>query len=110
MANGASSDEAANDFFTVKIARDMAHRAVRVEIMIIKAGDARGLLPAMLEGVESKRHHRRSAFCVVDTENPALLAKFVVIKRVGGQHISNPAALRCVAYRHGCYNCLPLVV
>ena len=110
MTNRTSSDEAADDLFAVKVARDMAHRPMRVEIMVVKAGDTRSLLAAMLERVEAKRHHSRGAFSVIDTENSALLAKFVVIKRVGGQHISNPAALRCVAYRHGCYNCLPLVV
>ena len=110
MANRASPDESADDFFAVKIARDMAHRPMRVEIMVVKAGDTRSFLPAMLERVEAKSHHRRGTFSVIDTKNSALLAKFVVIKRVGGQHISNPAALRCVAYRHRRYNCLPLVV
>jgi hypothetical protein len=64
----------------------------------------------MLKRMEAKRNHRRSTFGVVDTENTALLAKFVVIKWIGGQHNSNPAARRWLAYRQRVIDCLPLVV
>ena len=108
MANRASPGETAHDFLAVKSACHMAHCTVRMEIMIVITSDARSLLAAMLERMEPKRHHGRGAFSVIDTKNPALLTKFVVIKRVGGQHISNPAALRWVAYRHDGALCLPL--
>ena len=110
MANRTTSDQAANDFFAVKISRDMAHGPMRVKVMIVETGDTSGFLTAMLKCMQAKGNHRGGTVGVMNTKNAALLAKFVVIKWVGGQHNSNPAARRWLAYRQRVIDCLPLVV
>src|SRR3546814_8891195 len=65
----------------------MAHRAMGVEMRAVEAGDAGGLLPAMLEGMETERHERgRRIGSARNPENAALFAQLVVIERIGGQH------------------------
>src|SRR3546814_4079297 len=77
----------ADDVVLVEIARDMAHRAMGVEMRAVEAGDAGGLLPAMLEGMETERHERgRRIGSARNPENAARFAQLVVIERIGGQH------------------------
>jgi hypothetical protein len=88
--------QAFDHILAVKISGDMAHRAMRVEFGAVKAGDPGGLLPAMLQGVQAECYHRRSAVRVMDAEYTALLAEFIVIEGVGGEHVqseSRPAII-----------------
>jgi hypothetical protein len=64
----------ADDVVAVEIAGDMAHRAVRMEVGAVEAGDARGFLAAMLERVEAERDEARCALGAPDSENAALFA------------------------------------
>ena len=78
--------ELADDVVAVEIAGDMAHRAVRVEMVAVEAGDAGGFLPAVLERVEAERDEARGGLGTPDAEDAALLAQLVVVERVGRQH------------------------
>jgi hypothetical protein len=64
----------------------MAHRAMGMELVAVPAGDARGLLAAVLERVEAQRHERGCALRIGNAENAALFAQLVVIERVRGKH------------------------
>jgi hypothetical protein len=86
MSGGAASDQTADDFFAVEIACDMAHCAMGMEVVTVKARDSSGFLAAVLQGVQTKGNHGGSTFGVSHAENAALLPKFVVVKWVGGQH------------------------
>ena len=87
MPNRASTNQTADDFLAVEIARDVAHCAVRVEIMAVKAAHAGSFLPTMLECMQAERDHRRCAVDIADAENAALFAQFIIVKGVGGQHV-----------------------
>lgn len=76
----------ADDVVAVEIAGDMTHCTMRMEILAVEGGDARGFLAAVLQGVETQRHDRRGALGAVNTKYAALLAELVVIERVGRQH------------------------
>jgi hypothetical protein len=86
MAAGDVAGQGANRLVIVEIARDMAHRALGVEITSVPAGDSRCFLPAMLERMEPERDHRGGRFRAGNAEDAALLAQLVVIERVRGQH------------------------
>jgi hypothetical protein len=91
MACSDISGQTADYIFAVKIAGNMAHRPVRMEIATIEAGDTRSFLPAMLQCMEAKRDHGSRAVGVVHTENAAFLAQFIVIKWISGEHVrTNP--------------------
>ena len=73
----------------------MAHRAVRVEMRAVPAGDAGGFLAAMLERVEPERDQRSGALHLGHAEDAALLAELVPIIGemsigVSGQHLGPP--------------------
>ena len=76
----------ADDVVAVEIAGDVPHRAMGVEVGAVEAGDAGGLLAAMLERMEPERDQRRRPLRPDDAENAAFLAEMVVIERIGGQH------------------------
>jgi hypothetical protein len=87
MTNCGAPNQAADNLFTVKIACDMTHCSVGVEIMAVKAAYTSRFLSPVLKGMKAKRHHSRGALSVIDAKDPALFTQFVVIKRVGGQHL-----------------------
>src|SRR3546814_272101 len=82
MADRRGAGELPHDVVAVEIARDMTHRAVRVEFLAVEGGDAGGLLTAMLERVEAERDHRGGAVGAMDTKDAALLTELVVVERV----------------------------
>ena len=87
MATGDVAGERPNHLVAVEIARDMAHGAVGVEVGPVPAGDTGSFLPAMLERVEPQRDHCRGSVSAMNTEDAALLAQLVVVKRVRRQHV-----------------------
>ncbi len=88
----------ADHVVAVEIACDVAHRAMRVELATVPAGDPRRLLPAMLERVEPERNQgRRRSVGAGHAEHPALLAQMVVVEGMGGEHGSALSSRR--AYR-----------
>jgi len=48
VATGDRARQRADDVVAVEIARDMPHRAVRMEMMAVEGGDSRCLLPPVL--------------------------------------------------------------
>ncbi len=87
MACSYAAGQRANDVFAVEISGNMAHRAVGVEFLAVKAGNAGSFLPAMLERMQAERGHRGRAFRVVNPEDSAFFAQFVIIKGIGGEHV-----------------------
>ena len=87
VADGDIAGQLAHHLVAVEIARHMAVRAVRVEMLPVEAGDPRRFLPPVLERVEAECGHRRGALSAIHPENAALLAQFVVIERMRGQHV-----------------------
>ena len=97
----ASPGERADDVVAVEIAGDMAHRAVRVEMLAVEAGDAGGFLAAVLERVEAERDEARGVVGAPDAEDAALLAQLVVVERIGRQHrLGTPSCPARVNARH----------
>ena len=86
MADRGAAGELADDVVAVEIAGDMAHRPVRMEMLAVEAGDARGFLAAVLQRVEPERDEARRIVGAPDAEDAALLAQLVVIERIGRQH------------------------
>jgi hypothetical protein len=78
--------ERANHLVAVEIARDMSHRAMRVELVAVPAGDAGGLLAAVLQGMQPERRQRRRLRVAEYAEDAALLVQLVVVIRVRGKH------------------------
>ena len=86
----------ADDVVAVEVAGDMAHRPVRMEMLAVEGGDARGFLAAVLERVQPERDEACGIVGTPDAENAALLAQLVVVERIGRQHVRVPrAARRC---------------
>ncbi len=107
MPAGHAARQRANHVVAVEIAGDMAHRAVRVEGGAIPAGDARGLLAAMLKGVQAECDHGGRRLAAIYAKNTALLAELVVIERICGEHF--PALARVHGpYRDALPACRPL--
>src|SRR3546814_632310 len=75
-----------DDIVPVEIAGDVAHGAVGMEIPPVPAGDAGGLLAAVLERMKAKRNDCGGGFCPPYAEYAAFLAEFVIVKRMCGQH------------------------
>jgi hypothetical protein len=63
-----------------------------VELLAVEAGEAGGLLAAMLQGVQTQRDEIRRIVGTPDTEDAALFAQLVVIERIGRQHVPGPTA------------------
>jgi hypothetical protein len=93
MADRGGAGEPADHLVLVEIAGDVSHRAVRMEVPAVEAGDPGRLLAPVLEGVEAERDDRRSAVGSPDAEDSALLAKLVFARidfeRMRGQHVRN---------------------
>src|SRR3546814_18204375 len=88
MAAGCPAWQASDDFIAIEIARHMAHCPVRVEISSVPARDSRGFLTTMLQGMKAERNYSRSRVHAAYPENPAFLAQFVVVERIGCKHLS----------------------
>src|SRR3546814_19306090 len=88
MAAGCPAWQASDDFIAIEIARHMAHCPVRVEISSVPARDSRGFLTTMLQGMKAERNYSRSRVHADYPENPAFLAKFTVVERIGCKHLS----------------------
>jgi hypothetical protein len=86
MADPDRTRQLADDVVAVEIAGDMSHCSMCVIIRSIEANDPRRLLAAMLEGVEAEGNETGRRVGAPDSENAALLAEFIVVKRVGGKH------------------------
>ena len=88
MAARDAAGERANHLVAVEIAGNVPHRAVRMEMRAVEAGDAGGLLPAVLQRMQPERDQRGGAALTAgNTENAALLVQLVVIERIRGQHL-----------------------
>ena len=59
---------------------------MRVELVPVPAGDAGGLLPAMLERVQPERHDGRRGLGTPYAEDAALFAQLVVIIGMSREH------------------------
>jgi hypothetical protein len=110
MAAGGIALQRADHFVAVEIARDMAHRAVGVELAAIEAGDARCLLATVLQRVQSQRNGGRSPVHAGNAENTALFAQLVPIcigevERIGCQHGALRGSKRRPPYRHAIRVC-----
>ena len=75
----------------------MAHRAVRMEMLAVEAGDAGGFLAAVLQRVEAERDEARRIVGAPDAENAALFAQLVVVEWIGRQHRRSPSLPACHA-------------
>jgi len=67
---------------------------VVVEILAVKAADARRFLAAMLQRVQAKRDHCGCINGTAHTENTALFAQLVVVKRMSADHVARPIRLQ----------------
>ncbi len=99
MADCGVAGELADDVVAVEIAGDVAHRAMRVKGAPVPGGQAGRFLAAMLKRVEAQCDDGRGGLGAPDAEDAAFLAQFVVIERIGGQHVPSAPAGR-VAARH----------
>ena len=75
MADRRAAGQAPHHVVAVEVARDMAHRPVRMEMLAVEGGDAGGFLASMLERVETQRDEARRIVGTPDSENAALLAQ-----------------------------------
>ena len=91
MSDAAAARELADDIVAIEVAGDVAHRAMRMEVLAVEARDARGFLPAVLERVQAERNEARGIVGTPDAKDAALLVQLVVVERVGRQHVSAPA-------------------
>ena len=88
---GGAAGESANDLVAVEIARDVPHRAVRVEMPAVERRDARSFLAAVLQRVQPEGNKARSIVGTPDTEHAAFFPKLVVVERIGRQHAGSRA-------------------
>ena len=86
MSDRGSPGETADDIVPVEVAGDMTHGAVRMEMRAVETRYAGALLTAMLESMQPKRDEARGIAGTPYAENPAFLAKLVVVERIGRQH------------------------
>jgi hypothetical protein len=86
MADRGAASEFADDVVFVEVAGDMTHRAMRMEMPAVEAGDACGFLAAVLERVKAERDEAGGIVGAPDAEHAAFLAQLVVIERMSGQH------------------------
>jgi hypothetical protein len=76
----------------------MAHGPVGVEFGSVPAGDPCCFLPAVLKRMEAERDDGGRGIGAAYAENPAFLAKLVVIKWIGRKHkFANPFAAALAA-------------
>jgi hypothetical protein len=64
----------------------MAHRAVRMEMLAVEAGDAGGFLAAVLKRVKTQSDKAGRIVGAPNAEDAALLAKLIVVEGIGRQH------------------------
>ena len=92
MADRGAAGERANHFVAVESARDMAGGAVGVEARSVEAGDPRRFLSAMLQRMEPECDEASRDIGIPNAEDPAFLAKLVVVEGIGRPHQGLPAA------------------
>jgi len=66
--------ELAHDVVAVEVAGDVAHRAVRVEMLAVESGYARRFLTSVLQSMQSERNEACRIVGTPDAENTALFA------------------------------------
>ena len=94
VADGGPAGEAADDVVPVEITRDMAHRAMRVEMASIDTGDSGRFLAAVLQRMEAEGDEAGGVVGTPDAEHAALLAQLVIVERIGRQHrFRSPATM-----------------
>src|SRR5947209_1141363 len=108
MADGGAAREHAHHLVAVEIAGNVAHRAVRMKMLAVEAGDSRALLAAVLKRVQPKRDEARRIVGTPDAENAAFLVQLVVVERVGRQHVRAPAGAMETSYSARPCSCRPL--
>ncbi len=86
VADGAAAGELTDDIVAIEVARDMAHRPVRMEMLAVETGHAGGFLAPVLQRVQPQGNEACRIAGTPDAENAALLAQLVVVKRIGRQH------------------------
>jgi predicted deacylase len=83
MPNGECARQAGGEVSAGEGVADIAHVPFGMEAMPVEAGDAAGLLTAMLEGVQAQGRHRRGVLDIEDPEDTALKARRVVVRIPG---------------------------
>jgi hypothetical protein len=58
-----------------------------MKMLAVEAGDACGLLAAMLQSVQPERDETGGVVRCPDAENPALFVQLIVVEWIGRQHI-----------------------
>jgi len=84
MADGGMALELADHVLRAEILADMAHAAMGVKLLAVVDDDARRLLAAMLEGVQSKRRQGARFGVAINAEDAAFLAEMVVVEGMSG--------------------------
>ena len=79
MANGMGAGQAIDQVWTGEGVADMAHMAFGMKAVAVEAGNAAGLLPAMLQGVEPQSGDGAGVWHVIDPEDPTFETGAVVI-------------------------------
>jgi hypothetical protein len=87
MADASATWQTPHGFIPVEVAGDVAHRAVRMEMLAVERSDTRSLLAAVLQGMQAKRDEARRIVSTPNSKNAALFAQLVVVERIGRQHL-----------------------
>ena len=87
MADGGVPLHALHDRGLAEDVADVAHVLVAVELLAVVGDDARRLLPAMLQGVQSQGGQAGRVRVPEDAEDAALLVELIVLfERIGRDH------------------------
>jgi hypothetical protein len=91
MADARAAGELADDVVAIEIAGDVTHRPMRMEMLFVEGRDARGFLPAVLQRMQPERDEARRIVGTPDAKDAALFMQFVIVERIGRQHVPAPA-------------------
>jgi len=97
VADRHMAGQAADDVLRAEIVGDVAQAAMIVEMLAVAGDDARRLLSAVLQGVQSKGGVGRRFLVPEYAENAAFLMRVigVVVEGDGGQHMPDPTPTEC---------------
>src|SRR6185295_16723743 len=84
MPDGGVALEPLDHGRVAEVVADMAHAAMRRELLAVEGDDAGRLLAAVLLGVEAEGRVRGGVGRAEDAEQRALLVQLVVVEGVGG--------------------------